>query len=92
MAKENPMNPPCAACLSKPASIDGHADLSVRTVGSTMLTFECRRCHSLWARTAERGVFSWVPLDQRAGRTVAMGPIVPPRSDPFLDPDPAGTA
>ncbi len=80
---------PCPACLSKPTSIDGHADMSVRTVGSTMLTFECRRCHTIWARTAERGVFTWAAMDDRAGRTLAMGTVVPPRSQPYQDTDPS---
>ena len=78
------MDSSCPACLAKPVAIDGHADLSVRTVGSTMLTFECRRCHAMWGRTAARGLFTWAPIDERAGRTVAMGTSVPPRSNPYL--------
>lgn len=84
------MNEPCPACIAKPAAIDGHADLSVRTIGSTILTFECRRCKTHWARSVERGVFSWNRIDERAGRNVAMGSLVPPRSDPFEEPEPSG--
>ena len=80
------MNPPCPACVSGPASIDGHADLSVRTVGSTMLTFQCRRCQTQWARSALRGVFTWQQIDAQAGRSLAMGTTVPPRSNPFKEP------
>ena len=77
------MNPPCPACTSGPASIDGHADLSVRTIGGMVLTFECRKCGTHWARSATRGVFTWTPIDERTGRSVAMGTVVPPRSAPF---------
>ena len=73
----------CPACLSTPVSIDGHADLSVRTVGSTILTFQCRRCQAMWARSAQRGVFAWTQIQDGAGRSVAMGIVVPPRSNPF---------
>lgn len=84
------MNTPCPACIKGPDAIDGHADLSVRTIGSTVLTFECRRCRSQWARSVARGVFSWKPIDERAGRSVAMGSLVPPRSDPFKETEPSG--
>ena len=95
MTQENPMNtvnPPCPACLATPVSIDGHPDLSVRTIGSTMLTFQCRRCQAQWARSVVRGVFSWARIDERAGRSVAMGTVVPPRSDPFREPEPSATS
>lgn len=82
------MNTPCPACTSGPSSIDGHADLSVRTIGSTMLTFECRACHTQWARSVARGVFAWAQIDERTGRSASMGMVVPPRSDPFIDPEP----
>ena len=84
----NATTPPCQACLATPVSIDGHADLSVRTIGSTMLTFQCRRCQTQWARSVERGVFSWTRIDERSGRKMAMGTVVPPRSDPFKKPEP----
>ena len=84
--KEQPVNPPCAACLAGPASIEGHADLGVRTVGSTLLTFQCRRCQTNWARTVHGGVFTWKAIDSQSARTLAMGPAVPPRSDPFKEP------
>ena len=54
-----------------------------------MLTFECRRCHTQWAREVVRGVFSWAQIDERAGRNLAMGTVVPPRSDPFPGSDPS---
>ena len=79
------MNPPCPACLGTPSAIDGHADLSVLTIGSTMLTFECRRCRTRWSRTVSRGVFSWARIDEHQGRSVAMGATVPPRSNPFRE-------
>ena len=83
------MNAPCPACLAKPAAVDGHADLSVRTIGNTMLTFECRVCHMNWARSVLRGAFTWTAIDERSGRSVAMGSLVPPRSKPFVDSEPS---
>lgn len=77
------MNPPCRACIKGPLAIDGHAALGVRTIGSTVLTFECRLCGTKWARSVDRGVFSWSQIDERASRSLAMGSLVPPRSDPF---------
>jgi hypothetical protein len=37
-----------------------------------------------------RGVFTWTAIDERSGRSAAMGPLVPPRSDPFIEPEPSG--
>ena len=85
------MNPLCPACLATPASIDGHAEMSVRTIGNTMLTFQCRRCETHWARSASRGVFTWTQIDESTGRTAAMGSLVPPRSNPFRKPDSSAT-
>jgi len=82
------MNPPCPACLAGPASIEGHADLTVRTVGSTLLTFQCRRCQRSWARSMQGGIFTWKPIDAQSARTLVMGTAVPPRSDPFDEPSP----
>jgi hypothetical protein len=84
------MNNPCPACLDKPAAVDGHAHLSVRTIGGTLLTFECRVCHTQWARSVVRGVFTWTAIDALTGRSAAMGMLVPPRSDPFIEPEPSG--
>ncbi|MEO7744278.1 MAG: hypothetical protein ABIR98_15180 [Usitatibacter sp.] len=86
------MNAPCPACLATPSSIDGHPDLGVKTIGSTMLTFECRCCHARWARSVVRGRFSWSPIDACAGRSVDMGTVVPPRSDPFQAPEPTAAS
>ena len=80
------MIPPCPACLAGPASIDGHADLSVQTIGGSLLTFQCRRCQTQWARSAQAGVFTWKTIDAQTGRTQGMGAAVPPRSDPFGTP------
>ena len=80
------MNSPCPACLAGPASIDGHADLTVRTIGSGLLTFQCGRCQTQWARSAQDGVFTWKAIDAQTGRTLAMGAVVPPRSDPSKEP------
>jgi hypothetical protein len=90
MNEGNTMNTPCPACLDKPAAVDGHAHLGVRTIGGTMLTFECRVCHTHWARSVVRGVFTWTAIDEQSGRKVGMGTVVPPRSDPFIEPEPSG--
>ena len=78
--------PLCPACLAGPASIEGHAELGVRTVGSTLLTFQCRRCQTNWARTVQGRVFTWKAIDAESLRTLAIGPAVPPRSDPYREP------
>jgi hypothetical protein len=80
------MTPTCLACLAGPSSIDGHADLTVRTIGSTLLTFQCSRCHTQWARGAQDGIFTWKTIDAQTGRTLAMGAMVPPRSDASKEP------
>ena len=86
------MTTPCQACLAKPSSIDGHAGLGVRTLGGTLLTFECRHCNALWARSAVGGGFSWSRIEEGSRRSVAMGTFVPPCSDPFEGPDPSAAS
>jgi hypothetical protein len=84
------MSAACPSCIAGPAAIDGHAELSVRTIGSTVLTFGCRRCDTQWARTVSRGVFLWTPIGA-TGRPRSSGLTVPPRSTPFEMPTPVGT-
>ena len=80
------MNSLCNACSSPPSSIDGHADLRVRSLGEEGITFECRRCHALWSRSYPRGGrYMWHFVSMQRTGAFGCGAVVPANSNAGLE-------
>ena len=78
------MDAPCAACVTGPIAVAGHAGLGVERIGNGHLSFKCFQCGAQWRRAGDpEGGFVWTHLGERSAVSPMMGIPVPPRSSSF---------